>query len=74
MGQGDRRGFSSTSATPVTPRQHQAMSPPPPPRTSACARPSPNAGRGPPDPGERMVGKVLTGNGISAPSRWAGTL
>ncbi|CAK6689509.1 hypothetical protein I1E95_09195 [Synechococcus sp. CBW1107] len=26
----------------------------------------PGAGRGPADPGKRMVGKVLTGNGITA--------
>ncbi|NQV09684.1 MAG: hypothetical protein HQ527_00720 [Cyanobacteria bacterium] len=29
-----------------------------------CPRPS--AGRGPADSGQRMVGKVLTGNGITA--------
>ncbi len=45
MGQGDRRGFSSTSATPVSPRQDSPM-------------PRPGAGRGPPDPGKRMVGRV----------------
>ena len=28
--------------------------------------PRPGAGCGPPDPGQRMVGKVLTGNGITA--------
>jgi mono/diheme cytochrome c family protein len=30
-----------------------------------CHTPRPGAGRGPPDPGERVVGKVLTGNGIT---------
>ncbi|WP_322775717.1 hypothetical protein [Synechococcus sp. CBW1107] len=28
--------------------------------------PRPRAGRGPADPGQRMVGKVLTGNGLTA--------
>ncbi len=27
--------------------------------------PRPSAGRGPADPGQRMVGKVLTGHGIT---------
>jgi hypothetical protein len=29
-------------------------------------QPGPSAGRGPADPGKRMVGRVLTGNGITA--------
>ncbi|WP_424184526.1 hypothetical protein [Synechococcus sp. WH 5701] len=28
--------------------------------------PRPRAGRGPADPGKRMVGRVLTGNGLTA--------
>jgi hypothetical protein len=39
--------------------------------TARSPQPGTGAGRGPADPGRRMVGKVLTDNGISSPSRWA---
>ncbi len=50
---GDLLGLSLTSATP---RLTPARMPP---------GPRPCAGRGPADPENRLVGKVLTGNGIT---------
>ncbi len=61
MGQGDRRGFSFVSATPGSPQQDAPM-------------PRPRAGRGPPDPGKCMVGRVHTGNGITRYGTGAYTL
>jgi hypothetical protein len=41
-GMASLQGFSSTSATPVSPSQDAPMPRPPPPPTSACARSSPS--------------------------------
>ena len=54
------QGFSPTSATPVTPSQVAPMV-----RHPSPTYERPGAGHRPADPGQRMVGRVLTGNGIT---------